>query len=582
MFRKLLDASYCLALSGVLLSCASRASAADIATVSSFNEPVDYGHVPSTARGVFPFGVVATTNLGYSPHLLWRWLGQRETGRFIALAEEERQRGELRFPVELKGNYTVQFRMPEAWRGSGQLAVQLPLELNVKSAQDKEFGRIEIPNARDEKEWISWKKLDVTGQTIVIGHRAKHSTTLNGIRFVPGDGGATVTWQGAELLERARRSNVVHEDHNPADAAARMESVFKQVKAMHMNTVLVANITSPEAHVAVLDLGQQYDLKVIVDINEYHANIESRLMEFLATPTRKRTDPNAGQKLVEERFKPVIEKIKDHPALLAYYMYDEPFWEEAQGYRVVHDYIRRLDPKHPVVGYLCRAAWDVDEGTYRGIDNMKRFVEGAGAEVLFNDLYPIRIPASDSAKFMDRYAEALDDNVRQAAGRPLWIAPQSIGYYKNVLRPPTPAEIRVQAYLSAAYGATGILYYNYNSMDSILFDAAGEPQPTLIELGQVAEEFSRLIPTLLTLQRVKITGQFPMYLDVQGFRNKDGQYFLMVVNKDVNARRSFDLILPTQNISRVVDKKAGKTLPLSQNTVQLELAPGDGTLLQLQ
>jgi hypothetical protein len=177
--------------------------------------------------------------------------------------------------------------------------------------------------------------------------------------------------------------------------------------------------------------------------------------------------------------------------------------------------------------------------------------------------------------------ESLDDDVRQAGGRPLWIDAQAIRY-KQELREPTPAEIRVQAYLSITYGATGIIYYNYNGPDSTLPDEFGNATPSLLEVGRIADELSRLAPVLLTLQRVQISGEFPHYLNVQGFQNKEGAHYVMVVNKDVTTSHTIRLTLPAASVHQVIDVRSGDALVLQQNSIQLHLAAGDGVLLQLK
>lgn len=569
--QKLFYALSCCILSCVLISIAPRALAADSAAISTFGAPIDYGSVPSAARDVFPIGVVAVADLGYSPNVLWRWLGSRPSGRLQALKQGDAQWRDLKFPVALKGVYTVQFLIPEVIRGKNEL---WPIELNVKLAGDKRFDLVSTPKTRDYNDWITWKKVDLTGKTLVIGHPAGSSSAIKGIRFVPEDGGKTITWQGDNLIEKTRQSNDIHEDSNPADVAKHFEPIFKRMQSMQMNTVLPVNVTSATAQLAVLDMAKGYNLKVILDEKSLYSGIEGQVMKLL------QTDPAAAEKLVEDTFAPVISKVKYQSNLLAYSVHDEPYVKEAPGYRLVYDVIRKLDPKHPATGYLCRAAWATDVGSVRVKDNMKRFVDAVHAQVLFNDLYPIRVPASDSAKFINRYVQSLDDDMRQAGGRPLWIAAQTIGNYKNILRFPTPAEIRVQAYLSIAHGATGVMYYTYNGGDASLFDEHGNPTPNLAALDQVSKVLSRLAPVMLTLQRVKIIADFPVYLDVQGFTNKEGKHFVMAVNKDVDNAHSVNLTLPENDVHQVLDVTTGKVLS-NGKSVPLKLTAGDGVLLQL-
>lgn len=528
-------------------------------------------------RNFFPVGVVCVPGQFHSPNVPWRWLGPRDaSGRLQALLEGTKVFENLQFPLPLSGVYTVQFLVPDVQRRGMPLG---PLALQVQLSGDKQPDLLTVPKERKPAEWITWKTVELTHQTLIIGHPAGDSSAFSGIRFIPQSPGPTVTWQGKDLLEPARHGNKIYEDNNAEDVGAYFQPVFEQIQKLHLNTVAVSNNVSPSEQLAILDQAQRYGLKVLLSEEPLYSNIKPQVEKLLPT------DPQAARQLVENTFKPVIDKVKNHPALLGYIIHDEPFVEEAPGYRLVYQYLKEIDPGHPATGYLCRASWDSDSTSSRGVDNMKKFVDAVDAQVLFNDLYPIRNPAANIAGFLDHYAVCLDDDVRQAGGRPLWITAQSYRY-NTLLRDPTPAEIRVQAYLSMAHGATGIIFYNYNSLDSSLFDAEGQPTPDLDEVGRVAADLTRLAPVMLTLQRLKVDGAFPAYLDVQGFSNNAGGHFVMAVNKDTTAAHFINLALPDAKIHQVIDVRTGEPLSLTQResgkTVQLDIQPGDGILLQVK
>jgi hypothetical protein len=158
-------------------------------------------------------------------------------------------------------------------------------------------------------------------------------------------------------------------------------------------------------------------------------------------------------------------------------------------------------------------------------------------------------------------------------------------HYRQELRDPTPAEIRVQAYLSIAHGATGMMYYQYNGDAPSLFDADGNPNASHAELGKVLRELHQLGPLLLTLQRVKMDADVPGDIDLQGFVGKDGARYLIAVNKDVNGARQLDVRLPAADAGKILDMRSGQSVSSEHRgdwiEFRLKIAPGDGRVLKL-
>ncbi len=545
-------------------------------TLQSFGAPIVYGHAESRLKNVFPLGVEFIVGR-YMTNAKWRWYvfygRPRSSGRLDAMGRDMHYR-DLRLPVPGKGKYTVALRLPNVRRTGVPPEM---MAIDIKRQGDAAFDRITWRNDRpDPQEWVTWKQVDLDGRPLLVQHPRGYMSGLSGVRFTPAAAGeAAITITGDAFVDLLRSANALYEQDNPADVAAYLDEMFAKLRKLNVQVVGM-NAPSITAARTYLDKAEEYKLKVILFINAQYLPIQKEADALAAT------DPQKAQALVKAKIRPFVQAVKDHPALLAYRMNDEPFVEEIGGYRALHQALAELDPAHPGISLMCRDGWN--GGNRRGPDNMKKIVDGVGEDVLYNDLYPIRNPPEDSLKFLDRFAWCLEDDQRQAGGRPLWIMGQTY-HYRQELRDPTPAEIRVQAYLSIAHGATGMIYYQYNGEAPSLFDAEGNPNASHAELGKVLGELHQLAPLLLTLQRVKLDAKVPGDLDLQGFIGPDGTRYLILVSKEVLQERRVNLRLPAAGINGIVDVRSGRRLPSdsqgNQIAVELKLAPGDGRVLKL-
>jgi hypothetical protein len=545
-------------------------------TVHSFGQPIVYGHAESRLKDVFPIGVEFIVGR-YMTNAKWRWYvgygRARSTGRLDAMGRDMRYR-DLSIPVPGKGKYMVSFRLADT-RLTG--VPPETMALDVKRQGDGAFDRITWRNDRaDPGVWVEWKEVDLDGHPLVIRHPHGYMSGLSGVRFTPAsEGEKTATFAGDAFVDLIRSANSIYEQDNPADVAAYLDEMFPVLKKLNVEVVSL-NAPSVAAARMYLEKAKEYGLKAILLINAQYLPVQKEAQKLSAE------DPQKAEAVVEEQLRPFVEAIKDQPALLAYRMNDEPFVEEIGGYRALHQALAKLDPVHPGISLMCRDGWN--GGNRRGPDNMKKIVDGVGEDVLYNDLYPIRNPPEESLKFLDRFAWCLEDDQRQAGGRPLWIMGQTY-HYRQELRDPTPAEIRVQAYLSIAHGATGMMYYQYNGDAPSLFDADGNPNASHAELGKVLGELRQLGPLLLTLQRVKMDADVPGDIDLQGFVGKDGARYLIAVNKDVNGARQLDVRLPAADAGKILDMRSGQSVSSEHRgdwiEFRLKIAPGDGRVLKL-
>lgn len=133
--------------------------------------------------------------------------------------------------------------------------------------------------------------------------------------------------------------------------------------------------------------------------------------------------------------------FKDHPALLSYYINDEP---DGQGrppaiLEAAYKLIRELDPYHPVsiVFMMPQKAND-----FRNT-----------MDIAMTDPYPIPGPADKVMDDLTQYAKAYQYE------KSVWLVPQAFGGQEMWNREPTGAEIRLMTYMGLIGGAKGIQYY---------------------------------------------------------------------------------------------------------------------------
>lgn len=202
-----------------------------------------------------------------------------------------------------------------------------------------------------------------------------------------------------------------------------------------------------------------------------------------------------------------IEAFRDHPALLAWYISDEPTGHKISPEKLEETYqlIKELDPYHPVSIVFMAS---------------QRAGEYAGAmDIIMADPYPL---PNGSVLEVDKVARNLKKEFNLE--KPVWIVPQAFGGSEWWLREPTAAELRVMTYLSVINKATGIQYFVRHGLNS--FPKSTE---TWSECGVMALEMAELTPFLLSIEQAPDVVSNTPGIKINSWE-KDGTIIIMVVN----------------------------------------------------
>ncbi len=172
-----------------------------------------------------------------------------------------------------------------------------------------------------------------------------------------------------------------------------------------------------------------------------------------------------------------INTFKDHPALLAWYIADEPTGNKISPDSLfqIYNIVRKADPWHPV-SIVFMAPFI----------SSKKYADGL--DIVMADPYPV--PDSPVTMVGD-VAALLYGEFR--GKKPVWIVPQAFGGGEWWGREPTIQEIRAMTYQSIINGARGIQFFIRQGLN--LF-----PKSTSAwaECGQMAIEIAELTPWLLS------------------------------------------------------------------------------------
>ena len=180
--------------------------------------------------------------------------------------------------------------------------------------------------------------------------------------------------------------------------------------------------------------------------------------------------------------------IKDHPALVAYHIKDEPELDDFEWLKALQTKISSLDAEHPCyINLLPNWSWGVEE--YR--DNIERFASEFDVPFYSFDNYPI-VEKDGEVEVRPDWYRNLEEFAGMAHrhGKPFWafalvkshgIVEPEVAFYPE----PTLGHLRLQVFSNLLYGAQAIQYFNFTG---IVDPATCEKKPAFDLIRQVNSE----------------------------------------------------------------------------------------------
>jgi len=314
----------------------------------------------------------------------------------------------------------------------------------------------------------------------------------------------------------------------------------------------------------------------------------------------------------------LIDQVKNHPALYAYYIIDEPGVPAMDGLGKLVDYLRQRDPAHlSYINLFPTYASNQQLGAFGDtVTAYKKYLADFFAKIhprlLSYDHYHFQADGHDGEQYflnlgLIRQA-ALDHQV------PFLNIVQACTWHPD-MRAPTPDELRWLVNTSLAYGAQGISYFVY-SYEPFYKPASGQMitpdgQPT--DLYKAASElnphFVAIASQLQPLHSLAVyhygmsppgtqaaPENFPFQFDppvphaeyqppkpveglLMGVFGENQPSHLFVVNLDYKTAAKTTLVGPSQ--WELFDPHTGEWKKADSKRVELQLPPGGGALVRV-
>ena len=215
------------------------------------------------------------------------------------------------------------------------------------------------------------------------------------------------------------------------------------------------------------------------------------------------SDEEKHDRLVNE-----ILTFRDHPALLAWYISDEPNGNNIppEILEEIYRTVREHDPWHPVSMVFMAP-----------FISSRKYADAL--DIVMADPYPVPVmPLTLVGNITGQLKKEFYGK------KPVWIAQQSFGGGELWDREPTSQEIRSMTWQSIIKGATGIQYFVRQGPNYF-------PKSTAVwgECGKMAMEIAELTPWLLSEEKTLPVESYSDNILVSS-RLHDGQLIVMAVN----------------------------------------------------
>ena len=322
---------------------------------------------------------------------------------------------------------------------------------------------------------------------------------------------------------------------------------------------------------AYLDRAHELEMKVCITFPRLPRDWIRRLTFASTVPGKPNARPGATREI-----NAYVSRFKDHPALLSWYMYDEPNGVDGMGISPVatelgYDLIKQEDPNHPIsMVFNELPGTEAVPGSFE-----ERHLDAL--DILMFDYYPALESAPEfGGPRWPNFTSFVERGGTLAAERqvPYWSVIQASQSANLGFRFPTEAEERYMLYTSIVSDATGIFFYTYSRfrnggtewIDDVLTPLVDEFKPIIpaITTGALNTEGNEAI--------VRDENTSGLELRYRLFQDPDTDlFYLVVVNQSDQSGPATIGLQPGQEITEIKDRRTDQ--PLSFTNEGTNAAP---------
>lgn len=265
------------------------------------------------------------------------------------------------------------------------------------------------------------------------------------------------------------------------------------------------------------------------------------------------TDKAKKMQLLREE----IRALKDHPAILSWYVADEPEGQgiSAETLEEIYDIIRAEDPYHPIALVIMSAG----PGRHYA----------ASCDIIMADTYPV--PNSSASDVLGTIRGLRDELQYEKS---IWYVPQTFGGAEFWTREPTPAEIRMMTWGAALEGARGFQAFIRHGLNGFpknqyMWETYAKTCREIQELTPFfergTEEEPRVVSTAKAVARVYTLGT---------------RKAVVLLNPEPEAA-TYKLVLPMSFNGKAYDLSDNSVREVVNGTIDGVLAPFGAQVLKL-
>ena len=281
---------------------------------------------------------------------------------------------------------------------------------------------------------------------------------------------------------------------------ARREKIFEDFARHHLNAVFPSNRAMSRGY---LDVAQRYGLRAATMPNLMYEHVDGA----------GKLGPK-DLEWVKAAWKGHAETLREHPALLAYHVMDEPHPTLSPKIQEVIEALALVDPRHPAIYTQQNLPLNRDAPGWGAVE--WKLLEAL--DVILSDCYSIHpIWGRDPWIYGD---VAIAANLSRPNPDALqWPVIQTFSYGAT----PTLPEVRVMVWHTIACGAKGMFFFtnetSYARWINPFYPAVGNPwfaeEPLYAEIGRMGRHLTSAGPLLIPR---RLDPAYPVQVDTPSFR----------------------------------------------------------------